>query len=168
MHGIDKDAINRYTDLYKHWDMPLFGWKYNMDNIQAALLIGQLKRIDNLWRKRDVLWKRYEEKLLNVKGIKTLRTVPDSKHARHMFTILVPPRRRDSLLWALQKKGVGVAVNYRPIHLLKYYRKAFGFRKSDFPVAESIGSSTISLPLYPKLTLDELAFVADAVKSIKH
>ena len=165
-HGIDKDAINRYTALYKHWDMPLLGWKYNMDNIHASLLIGQLKRTDNLWHKRDKLWELYEKKLLNVKSIKILKTVPDSKHARHMFTILVSPRRRDAAMFTLQKRGIGVAVNYRPIHLLKYYRKAYGFKKGDFPVAEDIGSSTISLPLYPKLTETQVKYVAKAVKSI--
>ncbi|UCF87130.1 MAG: DegT/DnrJ/EryC1/StrS family aminotransferase, partial [Nitrospiraceae bacterium] len=151
LHGIDKEAADRYTKRYQHWDMPVFGWKYNMDNIQAALLIGQLGRIENLWEKRDILWRLYEEELSHVKGIRLLKTLPASKHARHLFTILVPPDRRDQLLWEMQDLGVGVAVNYRPIHLLKYYRETFGFREGDFPVAEEIGGSTITLPLYPSL-----------------
>lgn len=158
-HGIDKSSADRYTKRYKHWDMPVFGWKYNMDNIQAALLIGQLKRIDSLWERRNHLWLLYEELLKNVVGVKILQTVPNSKHARHMFTILVDPDRRDSILWTLQEKGVGVAVNYRPIHLLQYYRKTFGYKEGSFPVAEDIGRRTISLPLYPKLKDSEIAYV---------
>ncbi len=164
LHGIDKDAIDRYTGLYRHWDMPMFGWKYNMDNIHASLLIGQLKRINKLWHKRDRLWKLYEKKLSDVTGIRTLKTVSDSRHARHLFTILVPPARRDFILWSLQKKGIGVAVNYRPIHLLKYYRKTCGYKKGDFPVAESIGNRTISLPLYPLLKESEVQYVVNALE----
>jgi UDP-4-amino-4-deoxy-L-arabinose-oxoglutarate aminotransferase len=166
LHGIDKSAIDRYTGLYKHWDMPVLGWKYNMDNIHASLLIGQLSRIDKLWSRRNELWKLYEEKLSNIKGIKILKTVPDSKHARHLFTILVAPNKRDSIMRELQKRGIGVAVNYRPIHLLKYYRKIYGYKMGDFPVAESIGSSTISLPLYPLLKRSEVMYVIDALNSI--
>ena len=65
-HGIDKSAADRYTKRYQHWDMPVLGWKYNMDNIQAALLIGQLKRIDQLWEQRNYLWKLYEERFKDV------------------------------------------------------------------------------------------------------
>jgi dTDP-4-amino-4,6-dideoxygalactose transaminase len=159
LHGIDKDAAGRYTQHYRHWDMPLLGWKYNMDNVQGALLIGQLERIEDLWRKRDILWKLYEEELRSVKQVRLLRTLPDARHARHLFTVLVPPARRDALLWALQDRGIGVAVNYRPIHLLAYYRKRFGYRRGSYPVAEVLGRSTISLPLYPSLQEADIRYV---------
>ena len=164
LHGIDKGAADRYTKRYKHWDMPLLGWKYNMDNIQAALLIGQLKRIERLWKRRDRLWKLYEEELHAVKEIKILKTLPGVKHARHLFTILVPPHKRESLLWILQDKGIGVAVNYRPIHLLKFYRNTFGYSEGDYPIAEAIGNSTISLPLYPSLNTSDVKYVIKILK----
>lgn len=164
LHGIDRSAIDRYTRRYQHWDMPELGWKYNMDNIHAALLIGQVARLDALWERRDRLWRLYEEGLSGVRGVSTLDTLKDTRHARHLFTILVDPGKRDSILWTLQEKGVGVAVNYRPIHLLKYYRKEFGYKEGDFPVAEDIGSRTISLPLYPRLQDEGVRFVVEAVK----
>jgi len=166
LHGIDKSAIDRYTKRYQHYDMPLLGWKYNMDNIQAALLIGQLERIDELWQKREYLWNLYEEELREVKGIRILKTLPDTRHARHLFTILVPPKKRDEILWRLQDAGIGVAVNYRPIHLFSYYRKTFGYKEGDFPVAEDIGARTISLPLYPSLKEEELKAVTSTLKNI--
>jgi dTDP-4-amino-4,6-dideoxygalactose transaminase len=164
IHGIDKEAAERYTKRYQHWDMSIFGWKYNMDNIQAAILIGQLKRIETLWENRDRLWRLYEEELDNVNGVRLFTTLPDSRHARHLFTVLVPSEKRDSILWTLQNKGIGVAVNYRPIHLLKYYRETFGYKEGDFPVAEEIGSSTISLPLYPSLKDEDVIHVTKTLK----
>lgn len=166
LHGMDKSASNRYTGLYKHWDMPVLGWKYNMANIQAALLLGQLERIEVLWARRDRIWKIYENALSGVKGVKILRTVENSRHARHLFTVLVEPEKRDAVLHALQKKGIGVAVNYRAIHLLEYYRESFGYKEGDFPVAEDIGQRTISLPLYPGLKDEEVSYVTDTLKSI--
>jgi len=94
-----------------------------------------------------------------------LKTMPNTKHARHLFTILVDPDKRDSILHGLQEKGVGVAVNYRPIHLLKYYREKYGFKEGDFPVAEDIGKRTISLPLYPLLKDEEIEYVIKSVKT---
>lgn len=166
LHGIDKSAVDRYTTHYQHWDMPVFGWKYNMDNIHASLLIEQLGRIDRLWERRNCIWNLYEEELGSVKGIEILKTVPGTKHARHLFTILVNPDKRDSILWALQEKGVGVAVNYRPIHLLKFYRETFGYKEGLFPVAEDIGKRTVSLPLYPKLTDEEVSYVIKTVREV--
>ena len=98
-----------------------------------------------------------------------MKAVPNSQHARHLCTIQVQEGKRDSILIALQEKGIGVAVNYRAIHLLKYYREKFGYKEGDFPVAEQIGKRTISLPLYPSLKDEEIEYVirvvAEEVKS---
>jgi len=166
LHGIDKSALDRYTKKYQHWDMPVLGWKYNMDNIHAALLIGQLNRIKELWEKRNSLWLKYEKEFSSLKEVKLMDTIPNSKHARHLFTIQVSPKKRDTILHLLQSKGIGVAVNYRPIHLLKFYREKFGYKEGDFPVAELIGERTISLPLYPLLTEEEQDYIISTVKEI--
>lgn len=164
LHGIDKGAADRYTMRYEHWDMPMLGWKYNMDNIQAALLIGQLNRIEDLLAKRDSLWSEYEEALHDIKGIGFLETLPGVKHARHLFTVLVDPVRRDEILWGLQRRDIGVAVNYRPIHLLKYYRETFGFREGNYPVAEDIGKRTISLPFHTFLATNQIKYIAQSLR----
>jgi dTDP-4-amino-4,6-dideoxygalactose transaminase len=118
----------------------------------------------------DALWKRrrYQDtRTLHFdKGIGLMKTVPDSKHARHLFSIQVPEKRRDSTLHALQEKGIGVAVNFRAIHLLGYYQQKFGYKKGDFPIAEKIGNSAISLPLYPLLKNEEIDYVIKTVKQV--
>lgn len=163
LHGIDRAAADRYTKRYQHWDMTVLGWKYNMDNIQAALLIGQLNRIEVLWAKKNEICKKYKEAFKNQKEIRLLDAVPNSKNAYHLFTIHVADDKRDKILLLLQEKGIGVAVNFRPIHLLKYYRQRFGYKEGDFPVAELIGASTISLPLYPLLKDEEVDYVVGSV-----
>ena len=164
LHGINKGAADRYTKQYEHWDMPILGWKYNMDNIQAALLLGQLERIEALLHKRDALWKEYEEALQGIYGVSLLKTIPNVKHARHLFTVLVPHAKRDEILWGLQRRNIGVAVNYRPIHLLKFYRDTFGFSEGDYPVAEEIGKRTISLPFHTFLRTEEIKYVVQALE----
>jgi len=166
LHGIDRSAADRYTRHYQHWDMPVLGWKYNMDNIHASLLVGQVDRIDDLWQQRDGIWKLYEQELVSVRGIEILKTLDNVRHARHLFTILVPPRKRDAILWNLQDHNIGVAVNYRPIHLLKYYRERFGYKEGDYPVAEDIGERTISLPLYPSLREKDVKYIVKTLKKI--
>jgi UDP-4-amino-4-deoxy-L-arabinose-oxoglutarate aminotransferase len=88
----------------------------------------------------------------------------NTKSARHLFTIWVDPNRRDEILLRLQEQGVGVAVNYRAIHLLQYYREKFSFNRGQYPRAEQIGDSTITLPLYSQLTENEINYVIQAVK----
>jgi dTDP-4-amino-4,6-dideoxygalactose transaminase len=163
LHGIDKSAADRYTNKYQHYDMKVLGWKYNMNNIQASLLIGQLERIDDLWKRRDEIHRRYEDAFASVKGVKLIKTILGSRHARHLFTIQVNEAKRDEILASLQEKGIGVAVNFRPIHLLEYYRQGFGYKEGNFPVAEKIGASTISLPLYPGLKDEEVEYVINCV-----
>lgn len=166
LHGMSTSAADRYYKRYQHWDMEMLGWKYNMDNIQAALLLGQLKRIEQNWQRREQICRMYENAFENSEYLTCLKVLSGSKSARHMFTILVHPEIRDAIIWRLQEKGIGVAVNYRAIHLLTFYRQKYGYKKGAFPVAERIGESTITLPLYPKLTDDEAQCVIDIVNEV--
>lgn len=167
-HGINRGAADRYTKRFEHWDMPLLGWKYNMDNIQAALLIGQLRRIEDLRLRRDLHWACYEDALQGTDDIRLLRTLPGVRHARHLFTALLPAQKRDDLLWRMQNRNIGVAVNYRPIHLLRYYRETYGYGEGAYPVAEDIGRRTISLPFYPSLDEATIRYVAGTLKEELH
>lgn len=146
--------------------MEMLGWKYNMNNIQAALLLNQLGNIDKYWRRREDICRRYEDAFRDNPQVTCLKVLPGSKSARYAFTILVSPEERDSIMRQLQDKGIGVAVNFRAIHLLTFYRQTYGYQRGTFPVAEKIGDSTITIPLYPKLSDEEVQYVIGAVKDV--
>ncbi|HUR78338.1 MAG TPA: DegT/DnrJ/EryC1/StrS family aminotransferase [Acidimicrobiales bacterium] len=167
-HGMTRGAADRYTKRFAHWDMEHLGWKYNMTNFQAAMLLPQLRRIETN-RLARIRAADYYAQRFDAAGVAHPHFGNDpSGHSHHLFTVWTDPLRRDDILTALQGKGVGVAVNFRPIHLTTYYRSRFGFRPGMFPEAERIGSSTISLPLYPALTEAELDFVATTVIQVLH
>jgi dTDP-4-amino-4,6-dideoxygalactose transaminase len=153
-HGISKDAYKRYTKEYTHWDMEMFGWKYNMSDIQAALLMNQIDRLGENLRKRQELEGLYRESLKDVEGLDFIEPVEDEEvSGHHLFTVLVPKTvSRDRVLKGMQEKGIGCAVNYRAIHTLRYFREHFGYRPEDLPAAYEIGERTLTLPLYSKLS----------------
>lgn len=163
-HGLTSSAADRYSGSYRHWDIELLGWKYNMNNLQAAMLIGQIDRLDSLWKKREQAAVRYEAGFRDVDGISFPIVLSGAKSARHLFTVWVNPSIRDKVINKLQAEEVGVAVNYRAVHLLKFYVKTLGKKRGAFPCAEQIGDSTITLPLYPSLTQPEQNYVIEKVK----
>ena len=165
-HGMSKGAADRYLGNYQHWDMLECGWKYNMDNIQASLLLPQLKKIENTWEKRKNLYNKYIKLLNGISDVSCPKITEDSKSAFHLFTIWVDKGRRDDILQWLGKYGIGAAVNYRAIHLLKYFRENYGYKMGMYPVAEAIGDSTITLPFYPKMTFREIEYVIQALKRV--
>ena len=162
-HGISKDASSRYTKKYEHWDMEMMGWKYNMNDIQAALLINQIDRLDTNRQRRQQLELVYREFLDGIKGLDFLEFPEnDEVSGHHLFSVLLPNWcSRDEVLHKLQEKGIGCAVNYRAVHTLAYFRKTFGYKPEDFPVASEIGNRTISLPLYPKLQNDDVRNICE-------
>jgi len=165
-HGLSKEAANRYTERYQHWDMVELGFKANLSDINAALLIGQLPRLEDQLTRREAIARRYEEAFSTMPGIDFPKGADGARSARHLCTIWVPPGLRDEAITDLQAHGVGVAVNYRAVHLTSYYQSLFGFTRGSFPHAERIGDSTITLPLYPSLTDDDQQHVIDAVGAV--
>ncbi|OEU50565.1 MAG: hypothetical protein BA866_07130 [Desulfobulbaceae bacterium S5133MH15] len=165
-HGMSKEAADRYSGNYQHWDMIECGWKYNMDNIQASLLLPQLKKIEKNYEARRIIYNKYIKGIKNIPGIDYPKIVTNSRSAFHLFTIWVDQDKRDYIVQELGRKGIGVAVNYRAIHLLKYFRERFGYKSGIFPLAEIIGDSTISLPIYPKISDQDIEFAVQTLKKI--
>jgi len=164
-HGMDRDADGRYTEKYRHWDMVCMGYKGNMFDVQAALLLPQIPKLKENLKKRREIFERYSAAFRTVAGVALPDILPGTKHAYHLFTIWVSAHDRDVLIHRLQERGVGVAVNYRPVHLLTYYREAFGFVEGMFPRAETVGKRTVSLPLYPMMGEEAVFRVINAVKN---
>jgi dTDP-4-amino-4,6-dideoxygalactose transaminase len=161
-HGMSKEAAKRYHGHYQHWDMIELGWKYNLNDILASLMVRQLRRLDALWERRRAVYAMYTEALAGIPGLRLpgLR----GKSAHHLFTIQVPADRRDGLLARLGEREIGVAVNYRAIHTLSWFREHLGCRPEDFPNALAFGEGTLSLPFHTRLTAAEVAEVAAAVR----
>ncbi len=163
LHGMSKNAIDRYQTTYQHWDMELLGHKCNMNDLQASILLTQLPHISERLAKREQLAMHYEDGLKKC-GIKYPKKHKNSRHARHLFTCWAP-NNRDGWLVRLQEKGIGVAVNYQAVHLLTYYKDKFSYEEGDFPEAERIGKTTLTLPLYPKLTIDQINYIVSVFKT---
>ena len=165
-HGMSKEAADRYSGIYQHWDMLDCGWIYNMDNIQAALLLPQLKKIDDIWSLRNRHYHEYIQGITDIHGVTYPIIKKNSKSSFHLFTVWIAENKRDEVLRKLGERGVGVAVNYRAIHLLRYFTEKYGYVRDTFPIAELIGDSTISLPFFPIMTDQERKFVTQALKSV--
>ena len=148
LHGMSTHAEDRYTGSYRHYEVDVEGWKYNMSNLQAALLIDQIDEIESRRRERERVDLYYRDCFANLPGLDLPVLLRGVRQGHHLFTIWVPPQHRDAILWELQQRGVGVAVNYRACHLYSLFRNQYGYKEGDLPQAELIGSRTLSLPLF--------------------
>jgi UDP-4-amino-4-deoxy-L-arabinose-oxoglutarate aminotransferase len=164
LHGMNKNANDRHHEGYQHWDMPTFGWKYNMDNIQAAMLLPQMDRLANNWEKRRDLVGQYQEMLWDIPFLSQPKTAEGVVHAWHLFPVWISGGHRDRVINELQTQGISVMVNYRAIHLLSYFRETFSCRPGDFPVAEQIGDSSLSLPFYPNMPRGHVERVVEVLR----
>jgi dTDP-4-amino-4,6-dideoxygalactose transaminase len=165
-HGMTRGSEERYAGKYRHYDMEDIGYKCNMTDIQAAMLLPQLPRLEEYRLRKDQIARRYEQGLSGLPGVDLIRTPPNTKHARHLFTFLAPEGKRDDFILGLQQKEIGVAVHFNAVHLMSYYRNTFGFKEGDFPHAERICRRTITLPLYPKLTDEEADYVIGCIREL--
>ncbi len=165
LHGMSKNAADRYTKKYEHYDMEILGMKCNMADPQAALLLPQLQKIETYLAAKENICQQYNAGFANNPSIKTPTVIP-GKHARHLYTIWVSPEKRDQLLNQIQERQIGIAVNFRSIHLMKFYREKYGYQSGDYPITEQIADSTITLPLYPKLTSEEINHVIQTVNEL--
>lgn len=161
-HGITSELAQRIRTGLKTYDVDVLGWKYNMDNVQAGILINQVKKIEKHWEKREEIAQKYIKAFEKI-GIDMPNEYKNSKHGRHIFPIWVNAKKRDEILEYINSHGVGAVINYPAIHLFSYYRKQFGFHEGMFPNAEEIANREISLPLYSKLKNDEIDYVIKVV-----
>jgi len=172
LHGMDKTAWRRYEKgQFRHWDMEMLGFKYNMTDIQAALGIQQLKKIDLFRAKRKEYSDRYDKHFTGTDEIAILPPESEgNRNAYHLYPILVKTEKlkltRDEIIDAIQAANIGVGVHFRAAHLLAYYKKYFTSARLKLPNAEYASERLISLPLYPKMSVDDVDYVADTVKSI--
>lgn len=171
LHGMSKDAWKRFSDEgYKHYQIVYAGFKYNMMDLQAAIGIHQLTRIEKYWKRREEIWKRYQEEFDGLPVFLPAPIEADTKHAYHLYSLLIDINRakltRDDFLNAMTKAKIGVGVHYIALHLHPYYRKVYGYKRGDLKNAEWISARTVSLPMSAKLTDADVKYVVQTVKTI--
>ncbi len=171
LHGMSADAWRRFSDEgYKHYLVIEAGFKYNMMDLQAAIGIHQLKRVEKYWEKRKEVWEKYLEAFQDLPLTLPAPFPSYLKPSYHLFTILVDEQKthisRDAFLEQMTFHNIGVGVHYLSLPEHPYYQKTFGWRPEDYPVAAKIGRQTLSLPLSAKLTARDIEDVILAVKTI--
>lgn len=171
LHGMSQDAWRRYSDKgYRHYEVVMPGYKYNMTDIQASLGMHQIKKIDRYDAKRKQIWDYYNENLRDLPIILPAQIESNTHHAMHLYTILVDKESvgmdRDEFMQKLYEKGIGAGVHFSPVHLHKYYKERFGYKDGDFPNAEYVGARTLSIPLSAKLTAEDTSRIVGSIKEI--
>lgn len=171
LHGMSKDAWHRFGDKgYKHYQVVECGFKYNMIDLQAAIGIHQLARVEASWQRRKQVWDAYMKALSSLPIELPAAIESNTRHAFHLFTILVDEDRcgisRDGFLDAMNVSRIGTGVHYLSLAEHPYYQQRFGWQPEHWPNAMRIGRSTVSLPLSPKLTDPEVSRIITTTRSI--
>ena len=170
LHGMSHDAWKRFSDDgFKQYDVEEIGFKYNMMDLQAALGMHQITRVDRWWQRRLAIWQRYMRELVDLPIGLPAPLPADGRHALHLFTVQIEEgmcrRSRDDVMMRMHRKKVGTGVHYRSVPSLTAYQERFGWRSSDYPNAQRIGGSTLSLPISPRLDDDDVSRVVAALRT---
>jgi dTDP-4-amino-4,6-dideoxygalactose transaminase len=170
MHGIDRDAWNRFTAKTPSWqyDVVAPGYKYNLPDVLAAIGRAQLERAEEFRRERERCARRYQERLAGLQSLDLPRLRPGldwADHSWHLYPVVLRPggMGRDRLIEELSARGIGTSVHYRPLYRLKYYAERYGLSPEDFPETERIWAGTFSLPIYPSLSDEEVDYICTSL-----
>jgi dTDP-4-amino-4,6-dideoxygalactose transaminase len=171
LHGMSKDAWRRYSDEgYKHYHVVECGFKYNMMDLQAAIGIHQLARVEDNWLRRKEIWQRYQVAFAELPVVTPSEPDIDTRHGYHLYTLLIDEKKcgltRDEFLNAMSANNIGTGVHYLSLPEHPYYQDRFGWQPEDYPHAMRIGRQTVSLPFSPKLTDQDIKDVISVVNSV--
>jgi perosamine synthetase len=171
LHGISKDAWNRYSSEGSWYYEVLFpGFKYNLTDVAAALGIEQLKKCERFWLARKRIAEIYNERLADIAEIATPSVCRDAQHAWHLYVIQLKNEQlridRNRFIEALKERGIGTSVHFIPLHLHPFYREELGNSPADFPIATGAYRRIISLPIYPKMTDQDIDRVTETIRDL--
>lgn len=168
LHGMSRHAWQRFSAAgFRHYAVEEAGFKYNMTDMQAAMGIHQLARVERMWRRREAHWARYRRGLAGLPLTLPAPVAPQTRHAYHLFTILVnesAPLTRDGLLAAMTARNIGVGVHYLSLPEHPFYQRTLGWRPESFPNAMRAGRQILSLPLTARMTE---ADVDDVIRALE-
>lgn len=171
LHGLSRDAWKRYSDTGSwYYEVIDRGYKYNLPDMAAALGLSQLRKAEEMWRRRRAIVLQYQQAFSELPQVRIPPSPAEGKHAWHLYLLRLCPDRlridRNQFIERLRQRGVHCSVHFIPLHLMPYYQKTYGLRKGDFPNAETLYQRVVSLPLFPSMTDEEVQFVIDNVKEV--
>ena len=169
-HGISADYRARTAKGTWYFEMVDLGYNYRITDIQCALGLSQLDKLRGWVERRREIAGRYDGAFAEVPGIRRLKVSAEVRHACHLYVVELELERlnadRGRVFGELREKGIGVNVHYIPVHLHPYYRERFGTGPGLCPVAEAAYERIISLPIFPKMSDDEVAEVIGVVSEV--
>jgi len=168
-HGITKDpALLQKNDGPWYYEMQELGFNYRLTDFQCALGLSQLKKIESFLDRRNEIASMYDEAFKDVEGL-VIPPKPEqhgSRHAYHLYPILLTKTDRKEAYIKLREMGIFAQVHYIPVHLQPYYSKNYGFKTGDYPNAEYYYEHELSIPMYPRMTDEEVNYVIESIKSL--
>jgi dTDP-4-amino-4,6-dideoxygalactose transaminase len=171
LHGMSKDAWSRFSDEgYKHYEVVEVGFKYNMMDLQAAIGLKQLEKVEPYWLRRQEIWNTYQDAFADLPLQNPLPPAPGTRHGHHLYTLILDidkiGRGRDRIMEALTRENIGTGVHYLALHTHPYYAKTYHLNPGDYPEAEYISARTLSIPLSAKLSDVDVQDVIGAVRRV--
>ncbi|MFQ3549188.1 MAG: DegT/DnrJ/EryC1/StrS family aminotransferase [Armatimonadota bacterium] len=171
LHGIDRDAFDRYSTDKPSWYYEIIapGFKYNMTDIVASLGIHQLKKAYNFQEKRQKIAEYYSREFVDLPLSLPIFPKNDDMHAWHLYVIRLNDDckiERNDFINTLSKKGIGTSVHFIPLHIHPYWRDRYNLKPEDFPIAFDSYKRAVSLPIYTKMTESDIQLVVDSIKEI--
>jgi dTDP-4-amino-4,6-dideoxygalactose transaminase len=171
LHGISKDAWKRYTaEGSWYYEIIAPGYKYNMTDVAAGMGLAQLRKAQRMHGRRKEIAKAYHEAFSSLGELQVPGDRGDAQHAWHLYMLRLNLDRlridRAQFMKELKEKNIGASVHFIPLHIHPYYRETFGYKPEDFPVAYREYLREVSLPIFSKMSGEDVQNVVDAVTAI--
>ncbi|WP_321470646.1 DegT/DnrJ/EryC1/StrS family aminotransferase [Halarcobacter sp.] len=165
LHGISRDAWDRYTSKGSwYYEIVDNGCKYNTTDLNASLGLIQLNKQDELRKKREIIAQKYNSAFKDNENIVIPFVKEDRITSWHLYVIKI--ENRDEIIEKLKEKGVGCSVHFIPIHKHPYYKEKYNFRNEDYPIANKVFAKSLSLPIFPDMSDDEVKYVINIVNEV--
>jgi dTDP-4-amino-4,6-dideoxygalactose transaminase len=174
LHGINRDVWDRFsTGASWEYDVIAPGFKYNMPDINAALGIHQLKKVELFQEKRQQIAEAYYEELKDISGLALPKLhCAMEDHSWYLFNVLIEPDEtkngidRDGFIEELAKRYIGTSVHYKPLHRMTYYKEKYRLKPEMFPNAEWVFERCVSLPMFSAMTDGQVEYVVESIKEM--
>lgn len=171
LHGISRDAFDRYTSNKPAWHYEVVapGFKYNLTDLASSLGIHQLQKANRFQQRRQEMAERYTRELADLPLLFPPRAPDGDLHAWHLYVLRLTPQagiKRNQFIEAMAKCGIGCSVHFIPLHLHPYWRDSYHLQPQDFPYSLATYEQAVSLPLYTKMTDEDQTRVIAAIRGI--